>query len=328
MGDVAMAVPVVSSLARQHDVQITVVSRPFLKPLFDDIPNVNFFAADLDGRHKGIFGLLRLYSDLRKLGITSVADFHNVIRSKVITNLFALSGRRTASIDKGRKEKKALTRLHNKVFKQLTPTADRYKNVLSHIGFDVNDDIYEFPPKPELSAALHDFAGAKSGKWVGIAPFAQHRLKMYPEDLMSEVIEKLSAKADVRYFLFGSRSEKPILDKYASGHPNVKVVAGNFDFRQELNLIRNLDLMLSMDSGNAHLAAIYGIKTITLWGATHPFTGFAPYKQPFGNAITSYREKFPALPTSIYGNKNVPGYEDAMRTILPETVVAKVLSEL
>ena len=82
--------------------------------------------------------------------------------------------------------------------------------------------------------------------------------------------------------------------------------------------------MISMDSGNAHLAAMLGVKVITLWGATHPFAGFKPFDQPLENCITSDRDKYPLLPTSIYGNKKVEGYEDAMRSILPETVVTKV----
>ena len=93
---------------------------------------------------------------------------------------------------------------------------------------------------------------------------------------------------------------------------------------QELAIISNLDVMLSMDSGNAHIAAMLGVKVITLWGATHPYTGFKPFNQPDDNCITSDREKFPLLPTSVYGNKQVEGYENAMRTILPEKVVTKI----
>ena len=82
--------------------------------------------------------------------------------------------------------------------------------------------------------------------------------------------------------------------------------------------------MLSMDSGNAHMAAMLGVSTVTLWGATHPYAGFAPFGQPEGNTIVSNRDKYPLLPTSIYGNKKVEGYEDAMRTILPNDVANKI----
>ena len=89
MGDVAMIVPVISAFVEQNpNVKITVVSRPFFKPFFNGIPNVNFFAVDVKGRHKGFFGLLKLHSDLKQLNIDAVADLHNVLRSQILRTLF------------------------------------------------------------------------------------------------------------------------------------------------------------------------------------------------------------------------------------------------
>ncbi len=109
---------------------------------------------------------------------------------------------------------------------------------------------------------------------------------------------------------------------------NVIVVAGKIQFEQELQLISNLDIMLSMDSGNAHIAVLFGVNVITLWGATHPYLGFSPFNQPLENALVSDRTKYPYLPTSVYGNKKVKGYEDAMRTIPAEKVIEKINSNL
>ena len=100
-------------------------------------------------------------------------------------------------------------------------------------------------------------------------------------------------------------------------------MAGQLKLQQELQLISNLDVMLSMDSGNAHIAAMMGVKVITLWGATHPYAGFSPFNQASENAIVSDRNMFPKLPTSVYGNKKVAGYAEVMRTILPESIVLK-----
>ena len=112
---------------------------------------------------------------------------------------------------------------------------------------------------------------------------------------------------------------------FLKSYKNAISVAGKLKFNQEIQLISNLDVMLSMDSGNGHIAAILGVKTITLWGATHPYLGFSPFNQPEENSCVSDRNLYPKLPTSIYGNKKVEGYEDAMRTILPESVVEKVV---
>ena len=326
MGDVAMTVPVLRAFSLQYpDVRITVVSRPFFAPFFNEIPNVNFFGVDLKKRHKGFLGLLRLFSDLRKLKIDAVADLHNVLRSKVIRALFALSGKKVAATNKGRAEKKALTNLTNKVFAPVKSMFERHTDTLKQLGFSVDLSDPHFPEKAILSEEILSITGNKNQKWIGIAPFAQYESKVYPKDLMQQVIDGLAENRSNKIFLFGGGNlEIEKLNQLKSQHDNVVVVAGQFKFQQELDLISNLDLMLSMDSGNAHIAAMLGVKVITLWGATHPYAGFKPFHQPDDFCLTSDREKFPFLPTSIYGNKKVEGYEDVMRSIEPEFILEKI----
>ncbi|MGG7036771.1 MAG: glycosyltransferase family 9 protein [Flavobacterium sp.] len=331
MGDVAMTVPVIRAFVVQNpDVKITFVSRSFFQPFFDGIPNVDFFAVDVKGRHKGFLGLLRLYSDLKKLGIDAVADLHNVLRSKVVRALFAIAGKKVAFTDKGRAERKALTRAKNKVFKLLQPMVERHVKTFKKLGFSVDLKNPVFPERIKLPHSIIAVSGEKhNDNWIGIAPFAQYDSKVYPSDLMQKVIKELTSKATNKILLFGGgRKEIEILNAWSAGKANVINVAGKLRFQEELKLISNLDIMLSMDSGNSHIAAMLGVKVVTLWGATHPYAGFAPFNQPLENCLVSDREKFPLLPTSVYGKKKVAGYEDAMRTIPVEKVVFSVQSQL
>ena len=335
MGDVAMTVPVIRALVEQSrsfgtNVKITVVSRPFFKPFFDGIPNVEFFAVDVKKRHKGFFGLLKLYSDLKKMNIDAVADLHNVLRSQIIRILFLLSGIKVAATDKGRAEKKALTRAENKVFQPSKTMVERHVETFKKLGFSADLSLPNFPEKAFLSEEILSISGKKDNfKWIGIAPFAQYESKVYPLDLMQNVVDNLALKSNTKIFLFGGgKEETEKLNTLAKQRENIVVVAGKLKFNQELQLISNLDIMLSMDSGNAHIAAMLGIKVITLWGATHPFAGFAPFNQPLENCLTSDREKYPLLPTSVYGNKKVEGYEDVMRSISVESIVEKINLEL
>lgn len=327
MGDVAMTVPILRAFVSQNpDVKITVISRPFFKPFFEGIPNLDFFDFDEKKRHKGFLGLLRLFHDLKGLNIDAFADLHNVLRSKVIRNLFALSGKKTASVDKGRAEKKALTQPEKKVFQQLPTMFARHVKVFKELGFTVDLSHPEFPEKAFLIPEIQALIGEKNQKLIGIAPFAQYDSKVYPLDLMQEVIDQLALDTTHTILLFGGGTKEiEILDSLAFNRKSVINMAGQLKLQQELQLISNLDVMLSMDSGNAHIAAMLGIKVITLWGATHPYAGFSPFNQPIINALVSDRDLFPKLPTSVYGNKKVAGYEDAMRTILPETIVRLVL---
>ncbi len=326
MGDVAMSVPVLRALITQNpNVKITVLSRSFLKPMFKNLPNVNFYAADVNGKHKGFFGLFQLHKELKALKIDAIADIHNVLRSKILRLFFSLSRNKIAVINKGRVEKKALTRTENKIFKQLKSTHERYADVFRCLGFQVDLSNPQFPEKEKLPNKINTLIGNNYKKLIGIAPFAQYESKMYPLDLMEKVIENISKNTNYKVLLFGGgKKEVEILQNLANKYKNTVSLAGKVKLNDELITISRLDCMVSMDSANAHLAAMQGVKTITLWGITHPFTGFSPFNQPIENTITPDLKKYPNIPCSIYGNKVCDGYEDVMRSISPKKVINKI----
>lgn len=327
MGDVAMTVPVICALLQQHsDIKVTVVSRPFFKPFFDGMDRVDFFDVDLKKRHKGFFGIYRLYQDLKKLKIDYVADFHNVLRSKILRTFFKSNGTKTAFTDKGRKEKKELTRLEKKVLKPIKSMINRHADTLAQLGFKVDLSKINFPEKSVLPDEILTITNEKSDdNWIGIAPFAQYQTKVYPLDLMKETIKLLAENPKNKLFLFGGGEEEILkLNTLQQNFSNVTVIAGKLKFTQELSLIQHLNVMLSMDSGNGHIAAMYGVSVVTLWGQTHPYAGFVPFNQPLENSLIPDLDKYPFLPTSVYGNKIIEGYGDAMRSIQPQQIVNKI----
>lgn len=330
MGDVAMMLPVLKAFTEKYpDVKLTLLTNSFFAPVFKDLRNVQIFEAEVRGRHKGVGGLKKLSSELIDLRIDAVADMHDVLRSNILKIYFKLKGLPVLQIKKGRREKKALTRKENKVFKQLKSTHQRYADVFEKMGYPLNLDEVETLPGQELHGRVKAITGERSGKWIGFAPFAQHASKAYPEDLVKKVLQELQKEENIKIFLFGGgKEETGKLAAWEKELRNSVSIAGKLSFEDELALISNLDAMLSMDSGNGHLAANFGVPVITLWGLTHPYTGFAPFGQPEKNSLLPDLKKYPAIPTSVYG-KNVPqGYEEVMRSIPPEAVVEKVRKTL
>ncbi len=322
LGDVAMLVPVIRQLTKNFPhLKITVLTRPFFSPLFNEFENVNVMAADVESVHKGLSGLWKLSREIKTQKLDAVADCHEVLRSRIL-KLF--SGIKPwIYIDKGRNEKKLL--ISGKKFEPLKTTHQRYVEVFEKLGFNIDLSDPMFPPKPDLPKAHKSLETSKP--LIGIAPFAAFPTKAYPLGLMKEVIEGLKGLGTV--ILFGGGSEEIRQMKELSAlFDHVNSIAGSVSFADELKIIRNLDLMLSMDSGNAHLAAAYGVETITLWGVTHPFAGFAPFNQEPGNALLADRIAFPEIPTSIYGNKAPAGYEVAIASITSREIIDKIKEKL
>lgn len=323
MGDVAMTIPVLRAfIAQNPNVRITILTRAFFVPIFRDLKNITVLSADLKGKHKGIFGLYRLSREIKSLNIDAIADLHNVLRSKILKAL--MFNTKCVQIHKGRKEKKDL--ISGIIFKQLKTTHQRYADVFEKLGFRVDLSNPGFPKRAELDQNISSIVGLKNEKWIGIAPFAQYESKMYPLDLIEEVVSILNKSGEYKFFLFGGGdNEVAVLDALAHKFDNVISIAGKLLLSEELSLISNLDCMVSMDSGNSHLAAIQGVKTITIWGITHPFAGFAPFNQPEDHFVLPDLGKYPNIPCSVYGNKVCPGYENVMRSIQPNEIIEKIV---
>ena len=268
IGDVAMTVPVIYSAAKANPTDsFTVLTQAFLIPVFINRPkNVNVIGINTKSTEKTLAGLLRFASALVKYDFDMVLDLHDVLRTMIIRTLFRLNGRRVFVVDKARKDRARLTDAKHKRFKQLRPVIERYADVFRNAGLHYTESftsLYE-TSTPDLSA-LEPLAGTKTGKWIGIAPFAKHRGKIYPTGEMELVMAELSDREDFTIFLFGGRGyEEALLDQWAFEYPRVKSVAGKYSLDQELALISRLDLLICMDSANMHFASLVGTRVLSL----------------------------------------------------------------
>ena len=321
LGDIAMTVPIVHDLAMQYpDLEITMLSREMARPLFEQMPkNVHFFAADLNGRHKGLLGLCRLWQDAHLNDFDYIADFHNVLRTWWLRAEGCLRRKKIAKIDKGRKGKKALTRQKNKVLVQQATSFERYAKVLEQLGF---------PTKPQFVkldySSFCETQKATNETWIGIAPFAKHQAKVYPLEKMEQVIKALSERENTTIFLFGGgKEEKRQIAELCNKFPNVKPAQSQQSLKGELALMGQLDVMLSMDSANMHLASLVGTRVVPIWGGTHPYAGFLGWNQNPNDCI---QVDLTCRPCSVYGNKPcLRGDYACMKGIAPNQIIEKLL---
>ena len=320
LGDIAMTVPVVHDLATQYpDLGITMLSREMARPLFERLPdNVHFYAADLKGRHKGLIGLCRLWRDALMSDFDYIADFHDVLRTHWLRAEGCLRRKKVAKIDKGRKSKKALTRQKNKVFNQQATSFERYAKVLEQLGFPTNPQFVKLD-----YSSFCEMQKGPSETWIGIAPFAKHPAKVYSMEKMEEVIKALSQRSNTEIFLFGGgEEEKRQIAELCSKYPNVKAAQSQHGLKGELALMGQLDVMISMDSANMHLASLVGTRVVSIWGGTHPYAGFLGWNQQPNDCI---QLDMTCRPCSVYGNKPcLRGDYACMNGIAPSQILEKL----
>jgi ADP-heptose:LPS heptosyltransferase len=333
LGDVAMMVPVVWSLAQQYpDIRITVLSRKFARPLFDDLaPNVNFMEADLSKEYHGVRGLNALYRRLVAKQFTKVADLHNVIRSEYLRLRFNLGRYRVEHLIKNRSQRRKLVSGKHDKRVPLPSSFENYAAVFERLGYSVDIKNFRsiFPEEGGNLNLLPAIFGPKKSfeQWIGIAPFAAHEGKVYPPRLMEQVIFRLIQQyPNGRIFLFGrGEEEEKFFQLWCAQYRQCTFVAKHCEgMYQELILMSHLNVMLSMDSANMHLASLTGIPVVSVWGATYPMAGFLGYNQDPENAIQIDLE---CRPCSIYGNKPCQrGDYACLQNIPPERIVDRIVS--
>lgn len=302
MGDVAMTVPIIKALLAQNPgLSVTVVSRPAFAAFFQDIERLDFFPADLKIKHKGFGGIVKLFNDLRKLKqYDAIADLHDTLRTKILRNLFRLSGKKVIHIDKGRAEKKLLTRFPNKVLKPLKRTTERYADVFRQLGFSVDLNYQLQKEETVLTDDVTQITGLKDLPWIGITPFAQYKGKTYPVEKMEEVISLLASRR-VKVILFGGTPiDEEICNVWEQKFSHVVSVVKKLTMQRELLVISRLNVMLSMDSAGMHLASLKGTPVVSIWGATHHYAGFLGYGQSESDIVADSIE---CRPCSTFGNK-------------------------
>ena len=314
LGDVAIMAPLVERYASANpDLRFTIAGPPLLQPLFEGMANVEYLGL----KKKQSF--IKIYQVLNAVGADTVIDLHKVNRVGFALTLLRLRHLfdfhfRLCALRKGKLSRWLF--LHHLKTTPRKPQYQRYDDVFRRAGLKrgglalCNDTDRTLP-------TTHCPLPTK----IGVAPFAQHAGKIWPEERTEALVCMLSERGH-EVVLFGSKDEAPVLERWARHYRGVSSMAGRLPFAEELEVIRGLSLMVSMDSANMHFASAVGVPVVSIWGATHPDFGFYGFGQDRANALCA---DLPCQPCSAYGSKPCRyGDRRCMAAITPEMVLEKI----
>jgi ADP-heptose:LPS heptosyltransferase len=326
MGDVALTAHVIAGMRKQYpDVEIVMLTRPAYRAFFSSISGLRYFFPDLNKTHKGLSGILRLYRDINKMfKIDLVIDLHDVLRSKILRSLFRLSGVPVFVIEKGRDEKRAVINGKKKV--KLKHSVERYIDTFARAGFTVAaPGATWFVPSHEALQKIDLLIDPQIRLNIGVAPYAKHKLKMWPEVNMLRLLELISVNHKCAFWLFGGTEDSEKLAAFQVKLPGSFNLVGRLDLEEELALMTRLDFMIAMDSSNMHMAALAGTKVVSIWGGTDPLSGFGAWMQPDNFSIRIPVDELTCRPCTTFGKGECKRGDFAcMNWLTPETVYKRI----
>ncbi|MDH4198802.1 MAG: glycosyltransferase family 9 protein [Spirochaetia bacterium] len=309
-GDVALCVPALrEAVAIDKKINITFVSRPEFQPFFYGIERLQFIPIHVatEGSFIQLWRFARKVKRMRHFD--AILDLHGVYRTRILCFFLNL---KTYRINKGRLEKWKMARRKNKVLIPLMHSVERYRRVFKDAGIPVKADNAHYLITPEKTGITPP-SGIIN---IGIAPTSRHHLKEWPSENVAQVIALIKKNLSGEIYILGGPQEKDNLN--AIFGEIATVVAGKYSFSEDLEFIQHLDLVVSMDSANMHVAALVGVPVLSIWGPSHPYFGYAPLSKGSKTVQLDYLN---CRPCSINGSNPCLRKDHAcMIEITPEQV--------
>ena len=284
------------------------------KSMFDFDERLKFIGIDFNSKEKNIFQIAKKIKVVSgNINFNGIYDLHDVIRTKILCLMLSSKTDITRVFEKQRSLKNKI--ISKKIsLQKLKTSSERYLNCLKK-----DFELLDFS---NISKSLN--AGDNKKKIIGIAPFSAHKSKIWPLSNYQKIINHFNNFKFV-IFAFGSQ-ELEDAKTYFLKNSNCRIINRNLNLNEQMELINDFKVFISMDSANMHLASLTSTKVVSIWGPTHPFLGFSPlFNEEF--IVQLRKEEFNDRPISIYGKirkTDKVKAEQSMSRIDPDRVIEKI----
>ncbi len=143
------------------------------------------------------------------------------------------------------------------------------------------------------------------------APGSVWATKKWTMSGFSELAKKLQ-ESGYQIAVIGSNAERGDCDALAKAVPNAVNLCGETSLSESLELMRRSALLVSNDSGAAHIASLVGLKTISIFGPTVLGLGY----RPWNNNVIVNQVELKCRPCGLHGSDKCPiGTHECMKNV-------------
>ena len=169
--------------------------------------------------------------------------------------------------------------------------------------------------------------GAASTNQIVVSPLSNSDLRDWGMANYARLISLLLDKTDCRIMLVGSGAQGRQLDRLLEENgrdPRITNLAGTSDWFGTADIVRAADLVISNNSGVAHLAAACGTPTLAIYSGSHQPQEWGPR----GNNVRAVMALVPCSPCGYDKLDECPNDHQCMKQIAPETIADRAIEML
>lgn len=293
LGDAIMATPAIENLLRHYrGAEVTIVGSYVATQLFINDERVSNII--VDNTKKSLVRLLSVYQLAKKAKDFDYAiSFRSSFYSKLLLKF--LDTKENYNFEK------------EKITKHQVLKYNDFLNKTLNTEYKASDLMLRFKPQWYKKPTL----GINPGATYGSAK------RWYPEEF-AKVATELSKKYDI--VIFGGPNETEMaadIEKILieNGVSNYENLAGKTTIPELIEKIAALDIFITNDSGPMHVAAVYKVNTIAIFGPTS-FAETNQWKNPLETIVSKYLECSPCM------KRTCPlKHHDCMKTITSDDVL-------
>lgn len=285
LGDAVMTTPAMERLrASFPNAHIALLATPLTAELFQDSPLVNE-VIEYRRREDGVIAFFSTVDWLRARRFDLAVLFQNAFEAALLAQLGGVK-LRIGFAEQGR-SMLLTNRLHRGSEHRNRHQTSDYLDIVAEcervcLGHDFKPAIEK--PLPSLVASsaqrraaetmLQNFGIAGRRPLVALNTGATNsRAKCWPADCFAELADRLTDELKAQIVLIGGSAELDYAEQVAGQTKRKGTInlAGKTSMTELIGLLAECDLLVSNDTGPAHVAAALGTPTLTIFGPTNEF---------------------------------------------------------
>jgi ADP-heptose:LPS heptosyltransferase len=275
LGDTLLSTPSIVSLRKSFpSVNLTFLINKKMFPLFDGFEFIDDFVL----YSSGFFNQLKIIKELRSREIDTIFLFHSNGPEDIFFSVLS-----------GAKNILKMTDDKNHKFREIflnAPNTEQKHNIEKKLDLVKVFNPNDISKKMLIPARFYNKNGfIKKNphfKYIGFQMGAQDDYKMWPKENFIKLAQRLKANFhNIKFVLIGATKTEDLISKNFEttiiNQESVINLCGKSKINELPVLIKDLDLLLTNDTGAMHLAIALQTKTVSLFGPTDSKT-YGPYQ--------------------------------------------------
>ena len=330
LGDVVLLTSAIALLKKAYpQAHITMLSRPIVREVIEHNPVIDdVILFDYKAKQNSMKQMWSMVQELRRRKFDLAISFDRKLRPALLCLLAGIPVRVGPSrVLDARPSRVTWLYTHTvPITYDLDETlqAETYQEIIRGFTGAAGHEHPVLPtPTEEQRAKAESFLSSAAGKRkIGLCVKGTFGLKTWPKEYFAEVVRALNFRYDAAFYVTGAPGDYAYAEDVIStiGLP-VENLCGKTNLMELAALYGQLDLLISVDTGGAHIAAVTGVPLLVMFGCTSPRRW-----HPISDNAVAFTSHEPCCPCS-YRETDCPSYPqpNCLYHVRPDVVLAECI---